>query len=531
MLGKYVSSDLELTSIASAVPLQTVWGTDQFTKGLQDPTHDVGILKRRQLPLLALRHTTMSETLQTIQTQIKSIVPFQSAINDSCTNPKDLDPRILEAFQQVVWSPDSTVAHANAFPHAIQCLHTWKSLVLPGLSILMPLLAILVPFVFLRFLHGSDKVTTTDYFQHVKTIVLSQITIPSVLRAKHSGDVVGSILETLFIGITIATFLSGMWNQYMAAVHLRTIGADVGERGNAINSVVHTCKSILATLQSCPLRFQKALREVLSEGERILKQLEAMPWDPMATFGFVWNTPEPLCQLRDWIGTLDVYVGIASLPHMCFPKYTDTSLTLKNVHHPLVTGGIANNGHFTSHVLLTGPNRGGKSTFCKAVGLSVICAQTWGFAWASSMSLQPFVAIETALSPADELGRLSLFEAEIEFAKGVLERCDGTGAKLVMMDEIFHSTNAHDGVAASRVFLDKLYNKPDTTSLISTHYRELVDAYISKGVLAWAMDATETPKGLEYSYKVVPGVSDKSSVMEILKERGLIPTEKTTSRV
>ena len=28
---------------------------------------------------------------------------------------------------------------------------------------------------------------------------------------------------------------------------------------------------------------------------------------------------------------------------------------------------------------------------------------------------------------------------------------------------------------------------------------------------------------LAYTYKVIPGVSDKSSVMEILKERGLLP--------
>jgi hypothetical protein len=526
MLGKYVSSDLELHSIAAAIPFQTEWGSDLFTKGIQDPSADRAILKRRQLPLLALRNSSMSDTLKTIQSQIQSIVPFQSTLNDSCMQHKDLDPRILESFQQVVWSPESSLSFVNPIPRAVQCLHTWKSLVLPGLSIVMPLLAILLPFVVLRFLHGPERVTTSDYMQHVKTILLSQITIPSVLRAKHSGDVVGSILETVFIGITIATFLSGMWNQYMAAVHLRVIGTDVGERGTAIGSVVQTCKSMLSALQSTPLRFQKAMREVLSEGEAILKQFDEMPTDPMAVFGFVWNKPEPLRQLRDWIGTLDVYVGISSLRSICFPSYSGTSLALKHVHHPLVKDGISNNGDFTSHVLLTGPNRGGKSTFCKAVGLAVICAQTWGFAWASSMSLQPFVAIETALSPADELGRLSLFEAEIEFAKGVLERCDGTGAKLVMMDEIFHSTNAHDGVAASRVFLDKLYDKPDTTTLISTHYRELVDAYKSKGVLAWAMDATETPEGLKYSYTVVPGISDKSSVMEILKERGLVPTEK-----
>jgi DNA mismatch repair ATPase MutS len=130
-------------------------------------------------------------------------------------------------------------------------------------------------------------------------------------------------------------------------------------------------------------------------------------------------------------------------------------------------------------------------------------------------------AIETALSPTDELGKLSLFEAEIEFAKTVLERCTSSGPVLVMMDEIFHSTNASDGLAASRVFLTKLYERTNVTSIISTHYRELAQSF-SPNANAWAMDAREREDGmLKYSYRVVSGVSDKSSVMEILRERGL----------
>jgi DNA mismatch repair ATPase MutS len=135
------------------------------------------------------------------------------------------------------------------------------------------------------------------------------------------------------------------------------------------------------------------------------------------------------------------------------------------------------------------------------------------------MSLCPYTSIETALHPADALGHLSLFEAEIEFAKIVLQKANTR--MFVMMDEIFHSTNARDGLAASRVFLSQLYEHSTTTSLISTHYKELPTEYHT--VLAWAMEAEEdTEKNcLIYTYKKVSGISDKSSVMEILRERGL----------
>jgi DNA mismatch repair ATPase MutS len=92
----------------------------------------------------------------------------------------------------------------------------------------------------------------------------------------------------------------------------------------------------------------------------------------------------------------------------------------------------------------------------------------------------------------------------------------------VMMDEIFHSTNASDGVAASQVFLRQLYKQTQVISIISTHYRELTDMFV-KETQQLQLVATENAEGkLVYSYMVRPGVSTKSSVMEILAERGLL---------
>ena len=186
--------------------------------------------------------------------------------------------------------------------------------------------------------------------------------------------------------------------------------------------------------------------------------------------------------------------------------------------HPTLLNPIPNDFSTKKGAILTGPNRGGKSTFCKAIGLSILCAQTWGFAFATKATLTPFARIETALSPADTLGRVSLFEAEIEFAKAVVEASDRP--LFVMMDEIFHSTNAHDGVEASRVFLNRLYALPHTVSLISTHYRTLAEEFSSVEQL----QAETIPKDdrLEYTYKILPGVSIASSVMEILREKGLL---------
>jgi DNA mismatch repair ATPase MutS len=180
-------------------------------------------------------------------------------------------------------------------------------------------------------------------------------------------------------------------------------------------------------------------------------------------------------------------------------------------------------------MLLTGPNRGGKSTSLKAILANVIVAQSIGFCWAKRMTITPFKQIHTALSPSDTLGRLSLFEAEIEFAKEILESLEptkSTGRSLLVMDEIFHSTNAIDGEEASRIFLDRLYSLPQNASLISTHYTRLPETYAEKKVIQplclQASISKEDKECLVYTYKIQSGINSLSSVREILKERGLL---------
>ena len=123
---------------------------------------------------------------------------------------------------------------------------------------------------------------------------------------------------------------------------------------------------------------------------------------------------------------------------------------------------------------------------------------------------------------------MRLFEAEIEFAKDVKQRI-ASGKTFLMMDEIFHGTNAHDGVEASQVFLDDLYREPvPLFSIVSTHYMDLPARYgLSKDGLTQnlCMDASVDPADpdqLIYSYKVQDGVNRCSSVREILRERGLL---------
>jgi hypothetical protein len=521
MLGKHVLGDLEIDALP--LPTCTPWGSTTFRDRLSKPQSDIHTLKRTQLPILALRRN--QTTLDALHTVLKDQISPASYV----AQEKDVDPRIRDSVEQILWSPDSYFRFMNVQGFVLSFLLVWKTLILPGIAVLLPIMAILVPYFLLNYVQ-CIPVSPTEYICHIRRILLQQISVPTVLRAKHSGDVMGHVLETAFLGLTGATFVSSIWTQIQSALHLREIAADLERRGKAILQLVEGVRSCVATLYSLPTHLQKAVRNLVRRGELLLEEWTTLPSSPTAAYGFVWNAPaKQMDDLTSWIGELDCLVTIANLEGICFPTYSNTVLQIHGVYHPALKSGITNHADFSKggNVLLTGPNRGGKSTFCRSVGLAILCAQTWGFAWADRMTFTPFVSIQTALHPSDSLGSLSLFEAEIEFAKDVLATCRAaSGPVFVMMDEIFHSTNAHDGVAASRVFLEQLYAVPRVCSLISTHYRELVEN-LKQHVQPWAMEVFEEEDALRYTYRVCAGISDKSSVMEILRERGLVSRKNT----
>jgi DNA mismatch repair ATPase MutS len=279
-------------------------------------------------------------------------------------------------------------------------------------------------------------------------------------------------------------------------------------------------------------RFTQATRD-LSEALGVPVDL-GNPWSfgTLGVFGDAWNDPGRINTVLKAAGHLDMLASIALKKKVCRPTLSvDVSgLDLRDVYYPGLTAPRMNTICLDGsgcHALLTGPNRGGKSTLLKSVGYAVLMGQTVGVVFARRASMPLYDSIITALTPSDVVGKLSLFEAEIEFAKTVLDRLD-KGRTFLMMDEIFHGTNAHDGVEAAQVFLDRIYKAPALTSIVSTHYMDLPEKYRTSGVQTLCMEASVDPEDsdrLVYTYRLTKGINRFSSVREILRERGLLIPE------
>lgn len=518
MLGSQVRSDLELDQLGSCIPTHLQWGQTAFQEQLGKVSSDTRTLKRTQLPLAALK--VRPELTYNIRAVLCDLSGAASVIDEAIGTHDSL---AAESIGQIFYSKDATARVFNTNNLYLNGVLWWKTLFLPGFAILAPLIGALVPFFIFKFF--GNPMTVPDYVMHVRSAILKQMSIPQFLKARHEGDRLGGFVEMLFVGFALIMFISSIWNQVNGAIHLRSIWHILTGRGEAINALMDGARKIVGQLRdaACDKSTRRAFSDLIKEGDQHLANFEDLQGKSnIVCSGALWNAPQMLDGLRAWFGRVDAYTAIATLP-ICIVRFRRahaTGVDFTGLRHPFLASCIPNNYASVGHSVLTGPNRGGKSTFCKALGLAIITAQTWGFAWADSASLCPFAAIHTALEPAGKLGFASTFEAEIVFAKAVLSVTDAP--LFVMMDEIFHSTNAVDGVRASGVFMSALYSKQSCVSLISTHYRELATDF-SDRCACYRMVADESAGGvLDYTYKLAMGVSSQSSVDELLRAHGLL---------
>ena len=498
--------DLELHDIAKTCDFQTPWGEKQFLDGCNALKSDAEI-KRIQIPCMKFRlepkiRKELQEGLHSINCGL---------IDDILENN---DARISETVEQILWKENSIGRFLNTNSVWLNCLIFWKTILLPLVAILMPVIAFIVPYVFLKL--KRTPIEMSAYLEKLRGVILQQITVPVILRSRSQNDVIGFLLERFFIAITLTTFVASIWNQITPAIHLRNIWFELDERGEA-------CRKLIQWLRRCeelcvgPAFTQ--LRNLVAEATESIPHFES----PVATFAYFRENKERLQKLRDCCAYIDCLLTIAGLKQICFSKSGKSDIA--ELRHPLLPTCVPQNIRgYKNHILLTGPNRGGKSTFLKSYALAVLLSRTWGFAWARSCSVPSYNRLHIALTPAPVLGKTSTFEAEIDAAKAICE--SGGKTEFILMDEIFHSTNAIDGAAASEIFLRRLYAKEGTTSVISTHYHGVAESF-TEGVSHVMMDTAVENGRVHYLYRAVEGINKQSTVMEILCERGLcVPTRK-----
>jgi DNA mismatch repair protein MutS len=205
---------------------------------------------------------------------------------------------------------------------------------------------------------------------------------------------------------------------------------------------------------------------------------------------------------------------------------------------PVVTNDIAM-GPNKRGAIVTGPNRGGKTTYLQALGQLQVLTQAGLFAPAKEATVSPVDYVATHFPQrehsASELGR---FGEEVARLSEIFDELSSDS--FVILNESFASTNPSEAIAFGSEVLKALADA-GTRALVATHLVDMARTAESMGHYSALTAQVETTEhGAVRTFRIVPGVPESSSyaydlvkqagmtyeqLSERLQRRGILPKE------
>lgn len=192
-------------------------------------------------------------------------------------------------------------------------------------------------------------------------------------------------------------------------------------------------------------------------------------------------------RFAEWVeavSEMDALVSMATFcrnePSAVWPEVVDSATVVYDAQaltHPFLgERAVGNDVSLADHhyYIITGANMAGKSTFLRAVGMSVVMAMAGLPVCAKHLSLSRF-RLFTSMRTSDDLVRgISYFNAELLRLQQLLESVGSSDGvpTLIILDEILKGTNSLDKLNGSRLFLEHV-SRCNVTGIVATHDLEL----------------------------------------------------------
>jgi len=205
-------------------------------------------------------------------------------------------------------------------------------------------------------------------------------------------------------------------------------------------------------------------------------------------------------------------------------------IKLDNFIHPqLGTNGIQNNiilskDAQTDKMIITGPNKAGKSSITKAIVVNLVLAQTVGIAAATNAVITPIHRIITYVNIHDNLSEnASMFLTEIMRADRTLvelSALNGNAPSIALFDDsLFRSTQPAEGEQAAYRFIKKICDLDSTIALVVTHFEQLTkledETHGSVRNYHIGLD-TDSAGNVISTYHLKPGISPRDAIFSIV---------------
>lgn len=206
-------------------------------------------------------------------------------------------------------------------------------------------------------------------------------------------------------------------------------------------------------------------------------------------------------------------------------KKTKIALILKEQYYPALINEspIKNDCCFGKNMILSAPNKAGKTTILKTSAINIIFTQQFGVGFYSSAIMhRPYTHLHSYLNIPDTSGRDSLFQAESRRCKEILDSIqeNPNGMHFCIFDELYSGTNPEEACTAGCAFLKYLCSFSNVDFILTTHYIDICKQFKhSKSTRNYKMEVNVLDNGLfDYTYQMKPGISKIKGAIRVLRD-------------
>jgi len=538
-LSEIVANDLELTTSTSK-PMYDY---------LFQPSHKFA---KDMIENWKNKYTTNQEYLKDTQ----QIVMDMSIYKDSMLSNKyqvnydkiisiwedlKVENGFLDRYGYMEWD---MLAHLNESSSFLQCL-TVMNVLSPALSLFIPIFFLIFPFLILKI--QGIPISFEIYFMVLKDLARNHF----IGRALSSMESL-SWDKVIYLLVTFGLYLLQIYQN----VHLCQ---------NFYKNVIKMNTSLLELRDFTKYSIQSM--ENFLVVTKLIPTYEKLSIDIRIHCNELKNIYSELQYIRDFENSINKFTEVGYMLKCYYRLHSNKNYedslrysfgfegyinNLLGVHNNILDGNLAfaefestgnckfeeqyypplinefpvkNNCDFDKNMIISSPNKSGKTTILKTITINIIFTQQIGCGFYKSAILNPYTHIHSYLNIPDTSGRDSLFQAESRRCKEIIDVIHEYNNPLkhrhfCVFDELYSGTNPEEASKAGHAFLKYLANFNNVNFILTTHYFSICKKFNkSNHIQNYKMEVIVLEDGnFEYTYKIKKGISKIKGGVRVLKD-------------
>ena len=515
---------------------------------LFQPKH---VFAKQMIPQWKQSYTTHQEFLNDTQQVIKSMGSYtnQTNYNLDCDNIlsiwKDikLDDSFLERYHYMDWDALAYLNKSSTFLQAISLVNICS----PAMSLALPILFLIFPFILLKL--QRIPITFSVYTDVLKSIAKNHFIGKALVNMKNIS----------FDKLVYLLFLFGMYSfqiyQNISLVqkfykNTKKINTQLLELRNYLDYTISNMDSLLNIFKSKPT-YKDFCIETNKNKETLIKlrcEISGVyEFKPsimkINQIGYMLKCYYEIYSNGEYEGALKYSVGfegylnnllglynnytngIVNFAH--FNDITKPTCEFTNQYYPplLNETPVKNDCKFDKNIIISAPNKSGKTTILKTTTINIIFSQQTGAGFYESAQLTPYTHLHSYLNIPDTSGRDSLFQAESRRCKEIIDLINKDNdpkmfRHFCIFDELYSGTNPEEASKAGYAFLKYLSNYQNVNFILTTHYLAICKKFkTSNNIKNCKMDVNVLENGeFVYTYKIKKGISKIKGGVRVLKD-------------